>query len=130
LPELAGQVLEFSGNLKVWLFLGDLGAGKTTFIQFICEALNVNDRVSSPTFSLVNEYLAEDGNSVYHMDFYRIKHEIEAVEVGLEEYFDSGNYCFIEWPEKIRNLWPQQYLQVELETISATERKIKVTKKL
>jgi len=91
---------------KVWLFYGAMGCGKTTLIKDLTKALGVKDRVSSPTFSLVNEYLSDKGNILYHFDFYRIKKEEEALDIGIDDYFYADNYCFVEWPEKIENLVP------------------------
>ncbi len=102
LEEIAKKLLK-AFNQKVILFKGAMGAGKTTLIKATCRALGVNDEVSSPTFSLVNEY-ATLRALVYHFDFYRIRNEMEALDIGLEEYLSSGHYCFIEWPEKISNL--------------------------
>jgi tRNA threonylcarbamoyladenosine biosynthesis protein TsaE len=100
-------------NNKIFLFYGEMGAGKTTFIKSICQALGVADTVSSPTFSIVNEYDSPHG-PVFHFDFYRLKTETEAMDLGYEEYLYSGNYCFIEWPEKIPNLLPENALKVVL----------------
>jgi tRNA threonylcarbamoyladenosine biosynthesis protein TsaE len=104
LTEAASQLLKFAGNEKIFLFTGDMGAGKTTLIKSICSGLKVKDTVTSPTYSLVNEYEGAE-TTIYHFDFYRIKNEEEAFDMGFEEYVYSGNYCFIEWPEKIENLW-------------------------
>jgi tRNA threonylcarbamoyladenosine biosynthesis protein TsaE len=90
----------------VWLFYGEMGAGKTTLIKNICRQFSVTDNVSSPTFSLVNEYNTENGQTIYHFDFYRIDDEEEAINIGFDEYIYSGNLCLIEWPEKIPNLLP------------------------
>lgn len=113
LKPAAKQLLAFAAEEKIFLFDGDMGAGKTTFIKVICEALGVEDLVSSPTFSIVNEYLAEDGK-IYHFDFYRIKDLQEAYDIGYEEYFYSGDYCLIEWPEKIPDLLPPHYIRVTI----------------
>jgi len=91
-----------------------MGAGKTTLIKAVCEALGVKDTISSPTFSIVNEYRAADGKKIYHFDFYRIKSENEAYDMGYEDYFYSGAYCFIEWPEKIASLLPPGAAQVTI----------------
>jgi len=91
---------------KVWLFYGTMGSGKTTLIKVLATALGVTDITSSPTFSLVNEYQSDKGNILYHFDFYRIKEEGEALDIGIDDYFYTDNYCFVEWPEKIENLVP------------------------
>ncbi|MFT6747572.1 MAG: tRNA threonylcarbamoyladenosine biosynthesis protein TsaE [Glaciecola sp.] len=105
LPEVAKLILKTHPDKKVFLFNGQMGAGKTTLIKELCCQLGVSDSISSPTFSIVNEYRGRN-SPVYHFDFYRIKHVAEAYDMGAEEYFFSDNYCFIEWPEKISNLLP------------------------
>lgn len=114
LPEVAKQVISFAGDLKIWAFEGEMGAGKTTLIKAICEELDVEDNVSSPTFSIVNEYWSDKAKSIYHFDFYRLKDESEALDIGIEEYFDSGNLCFLEWPSKIESLLPDPLLQIRI----------------
>jgi len=117
LPELASisdALLEIGRETPIWLFIGHMGAGKTTLIKSLCNRLNVTTAVHSPTFTLVNEYITSDKKIIYHFDFYRIKDETEALDIGIEEYFDSGNFCFVEWPENIEGLWPLQYLLLEL----------------
>ena len=113
LPLAADKLLAFAGQERVFLFSGDMGAGKTTFIKSICSTLGVNETVTSPTYSLVNQYETTD-NTIYHFDFYRIKTEDEAYDIGFEEYLYSGNYCFIEWPEKIPSFWPEKYVKISL----------------
>jgi tRNA threonylcarbamoyladenosine biosynthesis protein TsaE len=102
---------------KVILFNGEMGAGKTTFIKALSKALGVQNATSSPTFSLVNEYETTDGQVLYHFDVYRIKNEIEALDMGIDEYLHSGNYCFIEWAEKIESLLPQQHSIIHLSVL-------------
>ena len=121
LTQAAKKLLEFSGEYKIFLFYGEMGAGKTTFIKSLCDILLVKDSVSSPTFSLVNEYVSGE-ESMYHFDFYRIKKETEALDMGYEDYLYSGNYCFIEWPQKIENLLPEKFVEVNLRVISNGER--------
>lgn len=108
---------------KIVLFNGEMGAGKTTLISAIVRALGQSEKTSSPTFSIVNEYKLENGY-VYHFDFYRIKNHYEALDIGIEDYFCSGYWNFIEWPEKITNLLPREVMVVNLEIISTTERSI------
>jgi len=123
--QAAKQLLDFAGTHRIFLFYGEMGAGKTTFIKSLCEVLGVDDNVSSPTFSIVNEYVLPDHN-VYHFDFYRIKKEAEALDLGYEDYLYSGDYCFIEWPEKIAGLLPATYVEVRLTEISESSRLLKV----
>jgi tRNA threonylcarbamoyladenosine biosynthesis protein TsaE len=114
LNPVAHRLLAEGRERPVWLFEGDMGAGKTTLIKAICRALGVVSIVQSPTFSIVNEYTTHEGHSIYHFDCYRLRNEAEALDIGMEEYMDSGNHCFIEWPERITALWPAQYYQVHL----------------
>jgi tRNA threonylcarbamoyladenosine biosynthesis protein TsaE len=114
LPTVAKKCLKAAGNYRVWLFYGEMGAGKTTFIKALGEQLEVIDTMSSPTFSIVNEYATRQQQRIFHFDFYRLKNELEAYDIGTEEYLDSGNYCFIEWPEKISGLIPPQYVEVKI----------------
>lgn len=112
---------------KTLLFYGEMGAGKTTFIKAFCAALGVKDTVSSPTFSIVNEY-NYPGGIIYHFDFYRTKNQTEALDLGFEEYLYSGEYCLIEWPEKIPDLLPENYLQINIEVQPDQQRKLTITK--
>lgn len=115
LDEVAKALIEAFQKPRVVLFYGEMGAGKTTFIKAICKALGVTDEVQSPTFALVNEYFDNDQHPVYHFDFYRINSEEEALDIGLYEYLDSGRWCFLEWPEKIASLLPNDVVKVYLE---------------
>jgi tRNA threonylcarbamoyladenosine biosynthesis protein TsaE len=123
---LAKELLQVDSDKKVWLFFGDMGAGKTTLIKAICAALNVEELVNSPTFSIINEYQAAAGK-VFHFDFYRIKNEAEAHEIGTEEYFYSGDYCFIEWPEKIPSLIPSAHVNISIQTEDNEHRTIAIS---
>lgn len=126
LSELNGaaiKLLDFAANQRIFLFYGDMGAGKTTFIKSLCEALGVTESVTSPTFSIVNEYRGH-GHTLYHFDFYRLKSQSEAFDMGYEEYFYSDAYCFIEWPEKIADLLPNHYLKVSIRALSESAREI------
>ncbi len=102
---------------KVYCFYGKMGAGKTTFIKAICEEMGVQETVNSPTFSIVNEYEAKDGEIIYHFDCYRINKVQEALDLGAEEYLYSGNYCFIEWPENINAILPDNAVSVGIEEV-------------
>ncbi|MGM0566454.1 MAG: tRNA (adenosine(37)-N6)-threonylcarbamoyltransferase complex ATPase subunit type 1 TsaE [Bacteroidota bacterium] len=112
LPEVAEKLLESFPQERVFAFYGKMGAGKTTFIKVMCDMLEVMDVVTSPTFALINEYLTENGSSVFHFDFYRIEKVSEAADIGFEEYLYSGDYCLIEWPEKVESLLPGRHVKV------------------
>ena len=127
LKHAAEQLISFGDSEKIFLFYGDMGAGKTTLIKSLCECLGTKEPVTSPTFSIVNEYQGESAK-IYHFDFYRLKNQSEALDLGYEEYFYSGNYCFIEWPEKIPDLWPDHYISVDVLVISDNERLLTFTK--
>lgn len=126
LPKIAKMILE-KANSKVFAFYGRMGIGKTTLLREIVKQLGTTDSVSSPTFSLVNEYQYPNG-LIYHFDFYRIDNEEEAYDIGFEEYLYSPNYVFIEWPEKIENLLPNTYTKIEITEIptSITKRNIAI----
>jgi tRNA threonylcarbamoyladenosine biosynthesis protein TsaE len=119
-------VIDLCEGLKVWVFKGELGAGKTTLIQEIAKQMGVLDRVSSPTFSLVNEYHNRTGEVFYHFDFYRIDEVEEALEIGVDEYFHSGNYCWVEWGERISELIPENFALIELQRRDNEMREITV----
>jgi tRNA threonylcarbamoyladenosine biosynthesis protein TsaE len=123
LPSAAQALLNFASNQRIFLFYGDMGAGKTTFIKVLCEQLGVQEPVTSPTFSIVNEY-AGTNSTVYHFDFYRLKNQNEALDMGYEEYFYSGAYCLIEWPEKIPDLLPMHYVEITIKVTGVQERQI------
>lgn len=121
LDSAASKILSTFSENRVFALFGKMGAGKTTFIKALCHRLNVKDIVNSPTFAIVNEYLNTKGESIYHFDFYRLKKESEAIDIGYEEYIYSGCYCFMEWPEMIENLLPEGYVSIRLETDDETE---------
>ena len=120
---VAKQILEQNPS-KVLLFNGEMGAGKTTLIKKLCENLGVNEPTSSPTFSLVNEYYTTNNQYIYHFDCYRLKTEIEALDMGIDEYLYSGYWCFIEWAEKISNLIPEQHSVITIEVLTDGNRKL------
>lgn len=124
LPMVAAALLKAESHSKVWLFVGDMGAGKTTLIKEICKRVGVKDAMSSPTFSIINEYETATGQKVFHFDFYRIKKEDEARDIGAEDYFYSGSYCFVEWPERVPNLIPDQYTVIKIEAVDSETRTI------
>lgn len=124
LDTVAHELMHSLNKFSVIIFRGEVGAGKTTLIKAIGKTFGVTDTMSSPTFSIVNEYQAKSDRKIYHFDFYRIKKETEAYDIGTEEYFDSGHYCFVEWPEKIPSLLPTLYAEVFITTIDDTHRTI------
>ena len=111
---IAKKFVENMGNRKVFAFYGEMGAGKTTFIKAICGALGVTETITSPTFAIVNEYEKEEGEPIFHFDFYRIKDIDEAYDFGYEDYFYSGNICFIEWPQLVEPLLPENVVKVQI----------------
>jgi tRNA threonylcarbamoyladenosine biosynthesis protein TsaE len=126
LNAVAQNIVGKINNCRVWLFHGEMGSGKTTLIKEVCKTLGVEDVMSSPTFSIVNEYQTADLNTIYHFDFYRIKNETEAIEIGTEEYFYSGSPCFVEWPEKIPTLIPMPHAEVIVQVETNTKRTIAI----
>jgi tRNA threonylcarbamoyladenosine biosynthesis protein TsaE len=116
LDAVADQLLQAGRTQAVWTFYGDMGAGKTTLIKAICRRLGVVNVVQSPTFSIVNEYTTAEGEPVYHFDCYRLRSEAEAMDIGIEEYFDSGERCFIEWPQLIAGLLPPDAWPIRIHT--------------
>tara|TARA_Y100000996_G_scaffold143496_1_gene110166 strand:- start:232 stop:648 length:417 start_codon:yes stop_codon:yes gene_type:complete len=124
--ELIGKKIIKYSNKKsnIFTFEGEMGVGKTALIKIILKHLKVKDLVKSPTFSIVNEYLTSDNKIIYHFDFFRIKDKIEDVNIGFEDYLDSSNFCFIEWPNSIKNLLPNDINKIKMEYISETKRKI------
>ena len=121
LTTVAEQLLAFANDDKFFVFEGEMAAGKTTFIKAFCAILGVEDVVSSPTFSIVNEYESAKG-LVYHFDFYRIKNLQEAYDIGYEEYFYSDSFCLVEWPQKIEELLPEKFIKVEIKITGETQR--------
>jgi tRNA threonylcarbamoyladenosine biosynthesis protein TsaE len=125
LEEVAQQILEQNPN-KVILFNGEMGAGKTTLIKQLCKTLGVEEATSSPTFSLVNEYQTTKNQIVYHFDFYRLNRESEALDMGVEDYLYSGNWCFIEWSEKIENLIPEHHSIITIQLLPDGKRTLEL----
>lgn len=125
LGEVAQKIIDQNPN-KVILFHGEMGVGKTTLIKQLCKCLGVTDATSSPTFSLVNEYQTKDNHLVYHFDFYRLNHETEALDMGVDDYLYSGNWCFIEWAEKIPNLIPESHSVITIELLPDGKRALEL----
>lgn len=125
LSDIAHQIIQISTE-KTFLFYGSMGVGKTTLIKEIVKQLGVNDVVSSPTFSLVNEYETLQGDLVYHFDFYRIDSDEEALDIGIEDYFNDNNWCLVEWPEKVKNLLPLDAVEIHLSLNNDGTRNIRI----
>ena len=112
--EAAREFIQHIGDHRVFAFYGKMGAGKTTFVKAICEELGVDDVITAPTFAIVNEYTSGEGDSIFHFDFYRIKKIEEVYDMGYEDYFYSGSLCFIEWPELIEDILPDDAIRVNI----------------
>jgi tRNA threonylcarbamoyladenosine biosynthesis protein TsaE len=125
LQVIARSIIRESGEYRLLAFYGEMGAGKTTLIQSVCHALGVQSEVTSPTFALVNEYSAT-GGTVFHFDFYRVNKISEALDFGIEEYFDSGSWCLMEWPEKVEELLPEPLVRLFIEVRSNDSRNIRM----
>lgn len=123
LPAAAKKILDYTSGKKLIAFYGSMGAGKTTIIKAICSILGAGDIVTSPTFTIVNEYKTINNETLYHIDFYRIKKEEEVFDFGIEEYFASGSYCFIEWPELIGGILPPGTASIRI-TVGDNEQRI------
>jgi tRNA threonylcarbamoyladenosine biosynthesis protein TsaE len=125
LRPIAKELLSSLGSKSLVAFKGRMGSGKTTFIKTICEELEIEDVVNSPTFSIINQYSSVNGEVVYHFDYYRLEKEQEALDIGLYDYLDSGNLCLMEWPEKVEKLLPKECVYLEIkEDILSGEREI------
>jgi tRNA threonylcarbamoyladenosine biosynthesis protein TsaE len=120
----ARRIIDAAGEQKIWVFQGQMGAGKTTLIKTLAGELGVEDHVSSPTFGIVNEYETTGGARIFHFDFYRMDDPTEALDIGIEEYFYGGEYCWIEWAEKIAQFLPDEFLLIRLNPDSEKERTV------
>jgi len=125
IQEVAEQILAQNPK-KIILFNGEMGVGKTTLIKQLCKSLGVEDATSSPTFSLVNEYYTTNNQIVYHFDFYRLNKETEALDMGVDDYLYSGNWCFIEWSEKIENLLPEETSTINITLLEDGKRSLEL----
>jgi len=123
LPVAARRILEYTSGKKLLAFYGSMGAGKTTIIKAVCKILGAEDIVTSPTFTLVNEYRTTTGEVLYHIDFYRINKIEEALDLGIEEYFNSGSYCLMEWPELIGEILPPETVIIKI-TVDKKEHRV------
>ena len=126
ISKAAQWLLDQSNGRKCMAFHGEMGAGKTTFISTLCTLLGVESGQSSPTFPIINDYVTSNGETVYHIDLYRLKNESEAMAVGVEDCLYSGYYCFVEWPEKASGIFPTNIIHVYIKTIDADTRNIKL----
>ena len=127
MKEIAGAIAGKLDEFKIWLFQGEMGSGKTTLIKEIGHVLGVADGMSSPTFSIVNEYETAGHDSVFHFDFYRVRNETEAYDIGTDDYFYSGSPCFVEWPDRIPSLIPPDHAVVAIQVENNTERTIVIS---
>lgn len=127
ISDAAKYIIDNAGNQKIWLLEGEMGAGKTTLVKALGTLMGISDEISSPTYSLVNEYADEKGGQYFHFDFCRINDEEEAYDIGTDEYLYSGALCFIEWPEKIPSLIPDKYLEININLVSETGRNLILT---
>ncbi|MBO5921676.1 MAG: tRNA (adenosine(37)-N6)-threonylcarbamoyltransferase complex ATPase subunit type 1 TsaE [Bacteroidaceae bacterium] len=128
-PQAAHEFVEQMGDGRIFAFYGKMGAGKTTFIKSICEEMGVEDTINSPTFAIVNEYEDRNMNTIYHFDFYRIKSVAEVYNMGYEEYLYSDAVCFMEWPELVEELLPEECIRVDIEEENDGTRTITITRK-
>jgi tRNA threonylcarbamoyladenosine biosynthesis protein TsaE len=126
IPEVVKLLLTLSKGKKLFAFYGPMGSGKTTIIKAICSELGAVSQTSSPSFTLVNEYLTKDGETLYHIDFYRIKKQEEVFDFGIEEYFASESYCFMEWPELIEEILPPETYKIRITVGDKEERYLDV----
>lgn len=126
LEQVASELVAMLSSYEVVCFQGEMGAGKTTFIKVICEQLGVQDAMSSPTFSIVNEYRDQEDHPIYHFDFYRVEKLQEALDIGAEEYFYSGDLCLIEWPDMIKELIPENHLEISIKLVDENAREITI----
>ena len=123
---VAKKLLEDFGGFHVFALHGEMGAGKTTFVHAVCRELGVSEHVSSPTFSLINQYNSSSGETIYHIDLYRLKDTNEAFSTGVEDCLFSGCRCFVEWPENAPAIFPENTLHIQIEAVNSNTRKLKI----
>jgi len=126
IKQVAKQLWDDYNSKKLWAFHASMGSGKTTFIHVLCDVLQVQNTVSSPTFAIINEYESPVAGVIFHMDWYRLKDETEAIQAGCEDCIESGNFCFIEWPEKFPGLLTENTLRISIEVVSDDERRLTI----
>ena len=123
LPAIAGKIGKYAADCKIWLFSGEIGAGKTTLIQRICQQRGVTEKITSPTYSLINQYKSDQG-IIYHLDLYRLNSMDEAIDIGIEDLLYGDALCLIEWPDLIVPLLPEEVLKIKIEIFEDSKRKI------
>ena len=126
IEETAKKFMEATAGYNVFAIQGDMGAGKTTFVHAVCEAAGVKDNIASPTFSIINHYSTSKGQIIYHIDLYRLKDAEEAIQAGVEDCLYSGDWCFVEWPQKAPGIFPDNTVQVSITVIDMNTRKLKI----
>ena len=124
IKDVASNFIASTSDRTVFALHGDMGAGKTTFIHAVCEALGVHDNISSPTFSIINQYTSGQQKNVYHIDLYRLADEAEAIGAGVEDCLYSGNICFVEWPDRAPGIFPDNTLHLKIEAINDNTRRL------
>jgi len=126
ITEAAQKFVDLTSGYNVFAFHGEMGAGKTTFVHAVSGVMGVKDNITSPTFSIINQYTNRQGRIIYHMDLYRLKDEEEAIQAGVEDCLYSGNTCFVEWPEKAPGIFPDNTLHINITAIDMNTRKLKI----
>lgn len=114
MPEVTRKILQYGKDFTIWILKGELGAGKTTFIQEVASQMGIADLISSPSYALIHEYITPSNERMYHFDLFRINTMAEVLDIGIDEYLESGRYCFIEWPEVAEPLLPSKYLEIQI----------------